>query len=106
MAEDEKQLEETPDAVPEKPDEMKLTAKEQERYKELILDMDEISRALAGMELQKVNLIQRLQSLVLEQQRFNEKLAKRLGIQDGQFNIDIEKGIVVPAGSMMMRRMG
>jgi hypothetical protein len=95
-----------PESPDTEPDEMKLTAKEQDRYKELIADMDEISRTLAGMELQKMELVGRLQNLALEQRRFSEKIGRRLGITEGQFNIDVEKGTVVPVGGMMMRRMG
>jgi len=95
----------TPETPDTKPDEMKLTANEQDHFKELLADSDNIAREMAGMELRKIELMQRLQNLMLEQRRVQEKIQKRLGIQDGQFTIDVEKGTVVPVGGMM-RRMG
>lgn len=101
MAEEAEHVENKPD----KPDEMKLTASEIDRIKEILTDSDNIAREMAGIELRKVELLGRLSNLMLEQRRVQEKIAKRLGIQDGQFTIDVDKGIVVPQGGMM-RRMG
>jgi hypothetical protein len=93
-----------PESPDTEPDEMKLTASEQEHFRELLADTDLVARELAGLELRKAELMQVLQNRVLEQKRMQEKIARRLGIQDGQFNINIEKGTVVPVGGMMMRR--
>jgi hypothetical protein len=96
---------ETPDTKPKKPEEMKLTANEQDHFRELIGDTDNVAREMAAIELRKSELVDRLKNLVLDQKRMQEKIQKRLGLTDGQFNIDIEKGTVVPAGGMVRRTM-
>jgi hypothetical protein len=85
---------------PEKPETMKLTPQELMRLRDIIGERQELAEFLCQLELQKSEIMRKVGNNFETQKTFMDKVGRRLGLRDGQFNVNAETGEVTPGQRM------
>lgn len=85
-----------PDKEPEKPETMKLSPAEMTRLREIIGERQELSEVIVQLEMSKAEIMRKVGNNFETQKSFMDKVGRRLGLRDGQFNVNPETGEVTP----------
>jgi len=85
---------------PDKPETMKLTPAEMTRLREIIGERQELAEFLCQLEMSKSEIMRKVGNNFETQKSFMDKIGRRLGLRDGQFNVNAETGEVTPGQRM------